>query len=104
VRTGIPTIVACRNIAISLTVISKRSGSRNVVKGSNPYHAVLDHHSRRRANHFMAAMTMPCQVKDASILEETSPGNQIKAETVVGNHGAYLENIVVTTPADAPEK
>ncbi len=43
---------------------------------------------------FMAAMTMPYQVKDASVLEKSSPGDQIKADIVVGNDGAYLENIV----------
>ena len=34
-----------------VTVIGKRSGGRSVVKGSNPYHALLHHHSRRRADH-----------------------------------------------------
>jgi protein SCO1/2 len=43
---------------------------------------------------FMAAMTMPYQVKDASILDKLSPGDQIKAEIVMGNDGAYLENVV----------
>jgi protein SCO1/2 len=42
---------------------------------------------------FMAAMTMPYQVKDAGVLEKLSPGDQIKAEIVMGNDGAYLENI-----------
>jgi hypothetical protein len=32
-------------------VISKRGGSGAVVKGRNPSHALLDHHSRRRAHH-----------------------------------------------------
>jgi protein SCO1/2 len=44
---------------------------------------------------FMAAMTMPYQVKEAAALEQLSPGDQIKAEIVVGNEGAYLENIVL---------
>ncbi|MGA9966438.1 MAG: copper-binding protein [Terriglobales bacterium] len=44
---------------------------------------------------FMAAMTMPYQVKDAGVLDKLSPGDQIKAEIVVGNEGAYLENIVL---------
>jgi Cu/Ag efflux protein CusF len=44
---------------------------------------------------FMAAMTMPYKVKDASLLDKVAPGNQIKAEIVVGNKGAYLENIVI---------
>jgi protein SCO1/2 len=43
---------------------------------------------------FMAAMTMPYQVKDAGVLEKLSPGDQIKAEIVVVDDGAYLENIV----------
>jgi protein SCO1/2 len=46
---------------------------------------------------FMAAMTMPYQVKDASVLDKVAPGDRIKAEIVVGNEGAYLENVVVVT-------
>ena len=52
---------------------------------------------------FMAAMTMPYQVKDASVLGKLSPGDQIKAEIVVGNEGAYLENIAVTQKASSPK-
>jgi protein SCO1 len=51
---------------------------------------------------FMAAMTMPYQVRDTSILDKLAPGDQIKAEIVVGNDGAYLENIVVVQKASAP--
>ena len=47
----------------------------------------------------MAAMTMPYQVKDAGVLDKLSPGDQIKAEIVMGNDGAYLENIVPTPKA-----
>jgi protein SCO1/2 len=55
---------------------------------------------------FMAAMTMPYQVKDASVLEKISPGDQIKAEIVVGKEGVSLENIVVSirTPSQVPTK
>jgi protein SCO1/2 len=55
---------------------------------------------------FMAAMTMPYQVKDAGVLEKLSPGDQIKAEIVMGNEGAYLENIVIAqrAPASNPSK
>ena len=42
---------------------------------------------------FMAAMTMPYQVRDAGVLDKLSPGDQIKAEIVMGNDGVYLENI-----------
>jgi len=52
---------------------------------------------------FMAAMTMPYQVKDAGVLEKLSPGDQIKAEIVMGNDGAYLENIVIAQKAPAPK-
>jgi protein SCO1/2 len=52
---------------------------------------------------FMAAMTMPYQVKDAGALEKLSPGDQIKAEIVVGNDEAYLENVVVVKKAPAPK-
>jgi protein SCO1/2 len=51
---------------------------------------------------FMAAMTMPYQVKDASVLDKLSPGDQIKGEIVVGNEGAYLENIALTQKAALP--
>jgi Cu/Ag efflux protein CusF len=50
---------------------------------------------------FMAAMTMPYQVKDTSALDKLSPGDQIKAEIVLGNDEAYLENIVVVKKASS---
>jgi protein SCO1/2 len=53
---------------------------------------------------FMAAMKMPYPVKDASILRRVSPGDQIKAEILVGNDGAYLENVVVATKAQPSTK
>jgi hypothetical protein len=34
-----------------VTVISTQSGGRSLVKGRNPFPALLDHQSRRRANH-----------------------------------------------------
>jgi protein SCO1/2 len=52
---------------------------------------------------FMAAMTMPYQVKDSSVLEKLSVGDQIKADIVVGNDEAHLENIVVTGKAPSPK-
>jgi protein SCO1/2 len=51
---------------------------------------------------FMAAMTMPYQVKDAGVLDKLSPGDQIKAEIVVGNEGAFLENIALTQKTASP--
>jgi protein SCO1 len=55
---------------------------------------------------FMAAMTMPYQVKDAGALESLSPGDQIKAEIVIGDDSAYLENVVVVkkAPSRKPTK
>ncbi len=50
---------------------------------------------------FMAAMTMPYQVKDMTVLEKLSPGDQIKAEIVIGNDEAYLENIVIVKKASS---
>jgi len=43
---------ACANAVgvEKVIVISERGGSGSMVKGSNPSHALLDHHSRRRAN------------------------------------------------------
>ena len=51
---------------------------------------------------FMAAMTMPYQVRNASVLDKLYPGDQIKAEIVVANDGAYLENVVLTKKGAAP--
>ena len=51
---------------------------------------------------FMAAMTMPYPVKDAAALDKLSPGDQIKAEIVLGNEGAYLENISLAQKAPSP--
>ncbi len=51
---------------------------------------------------FMAAMTMPYQVKDAGILDKVAPGDRIKAEIVAGSDGAYLENIVLVQEASSP--
>ena len=52
---------------------------------------------------FMSAMTMPYQVKDAGVLEKLSSGDQIKAEIVVANDGAYLENVVLAPTASSPK-
>jgi protein SCO1/2 len=51
---------------------------------------------------FMSAMTMPYQVKDAGVLDKLSQGDQIKAEIVVANDGAYLENVVLAKKGVAP--
>ena len=48
---------------------------------------------------FMGAMTMPYQVKDAGVLTKASAGDQIKAEIVVGNDSAFLENVVLARAA-----
>ena len=52
---------------------------------------------------FMAAMTMPYQVKDTAILDKVAPGDQIKAVIVVASDGAYLENIVPAKKAVSPK-
>lgn len=52
---------------------------------------------------FMAAMTMPYQVKDVSVLDKLSPGDQIKAEIVMGDDGVYLENIVPAQKTSSPK-
>jgi Cu/Ag efflux protein CusF len=54
---------------------------------------------------FMSAMTMPYSVKDPGILEKVAPGDRIKAEIVIGDEGAHLENVVATkTPSQTPMK
>jgi protein SCO1/2 len=45
---------------------------------------------------FMSAMTMPYPVRDAKTLSSLGPGDEITADVVVTDEGAYLENIVVT--------
>jgi protein SCO1 len=49
---------------------------------------------------FMAAMTMPYSVRDPKLLAPLGPGDEIAADVVVTDDGAYLENIVVTKKAD----
>lgn len=44
---------------------------------------------------FMAAMTMPYQVKPESELDKLSPGDSITADIVVQDDNGWLENIVV---------
>jgi protein SCO1 len=51
---------------------------------------------------FMSAMTMPYQVKDASVLATAAPGDQIKADIVLANDGAYLESVVLAQKAASP--
>ena len=51
---------------------------------------------------FMAAMTMPYQVKDTGILNRAAPGDQIKADIVMGSDGAYLQNVELTQKAASP--
>jgi Cu/Ag efflux protein CusF len=49
---------------------------------------------------FMAAMTMPYSVRDPKLLAPLGPGDEITADIVVTDDGAYLENIVVTKKGD----
>jgi protein SCO1 len=49
---------------------------------------------------FMAAMTMPYSVRDTKLLTPLAPGDEITADVVIDDHGAYLENIVVTKKGD----
>jgi len=49
---------------------------------------------------FMAAMTMPYSVRDTKLLAPLGPGDEITADIVIDDAGAYLENIVVTKKGD----
>ena len=53
---------------------------------------------------FMAAMTMPYQVKPESELDKLKPGDQISADVVVQDDNGWLENIAVTGHAPPPSK
>ena len=65
---------------------------------------VVDHEA---IPNFMAAMTMPYTVKDEKLMEGVGAGDQITAQVVAGDHGVWLENVVVTgkaAPAAAAPK
>jgi len=49
---------------------------------------------------FMSAMTMPYSVRDTKLLTPLAPGDEITADVVVDENGAYLENIVITKKGD----
>ncbi len=49
---------------------------------------------------FMSAMTMPYPVRDPKLLAPLGPGDEITADVVMTDDGAYLENIVVTKKGD----
>jgi protein SCO1 len=49
---------------------------------------------------FMSAMTMPYPVHDTKALAALNPGDEITADVVITDDGAYLENIVVTKKGD----
>ncbi len=49
---------------------------------------------------FMSAMTMAYPVRDGKALTALGPGDEITADVVVADDGAYLENIVVTKKGD----
>jgi Cu/Ag efflux protein CusF len=49
---------------------------------------------------YMAPMAMPYRIKNVSALQSIRAGDQIKAEIVVTDRDAYLENISVIKPAD----
>jgi protein SCO1 len=50
---------------------------------------------------FMPAMTMPYSVKDETLLNRLVAGDQIKAEIVVAEGGAYLDDVTVAASATA---
>jgi protein SCO1 len=49
---------------------------------------------------FMSAMAMPYSVRDTKLLAPLGPGDEITADVVVTDDGAFLENIVVTKKGD----
>ena len=51
---------------------------------------------------FMSAMTMPYEVADAKDLDKLSPGDEIRAEVVVGGGSTKLENIRVIEKNSKP--
>lgn len=53
---------------------------------------------------FMAAMTMPFQVRDAALLAGVDPGDTVAGTLVVGRDRARLESLVVTAEAPPEEQ
>ena len=53
---------------------------------------------------FMDAMTMPYTVKDLTLLDKLTPGDQITADVVVQGDDSWIENVVVTGHTSAPPK
>jgi protein SCO1 len=53
---------------------------------------------------YMDAMTMPYQVKPESELDKLHPGDQISADLVVQDDGAWLQNISVAGSGASPSK
>jgi Cu/Ag efflux protein CusF len=53
---------------------------------------------------FMAAMTMPYEVKPESELDKLKPGDVITADVVMQGEKAWLENITVAQPSKAERK
>ena len=51
---------------------------------------------------FMGAMEMPYPVADIRSLDSIAPGDEIRADLVVTDGRAALENIVVTKKVSAP--
>jgi protein SCO1 len=78
-----------RRFALKGTVISVDKAAERLV---------VDHEA---IEGFMAAMTMPYLVANASELDAVGPGDQITADVVVTDKGARLENIVVVKKAEA---
>jgi protein SCO1/2 len=52
---------------------------------------------------FMSAMQMPYTVKDAAVLNQLRPGDQISADVVVANDESWLENVTVTGHQPLPK-
>lgn len=50
---------------------------------------------------FMDAMTMPYKVKPDSELNQLHPGDDVTADLLVADDGAWLENITVTRHSSA---
>ena len=95
---------ACFSCGPSTDQGSGQSGERRfVLKGKvisidkEQKQVVVDHEA---IPGFMGAMAMPYAVKDAQSLDQIAPGDEIRADLVVNNGIAVMENIVVTKQAN----
>src|SRR5438128_882537 len=105
-------LALCLCVAVLGAACGKKSDQREYTLQGQVL-AVAPDHQQATVNHeeikgFMAAMTMPYNVRDPKQLEGVAPGDLINAKLVVLSNDAYLTEVkrvgqapLPTAPADA---